>query len=319
MMKSVALVTQNKTMNDLLSKIDRIVDSDSSVMLIGETGVGKELFAEYIHRSSHRCTGPFVKVGLAALPADLIESELFGYEKGAFTNASGEKKGLFELANRGSIFLDDIDDFPMQLQSKLLRVLEARELMHIGGQVSLPIDIRLITASKINLKELVDQGKFRADLYYRINVVPINIPPLRERIEDIPLLAEYFLTKFAPARKFSIGKDAMKSLVTYTWPGNVRELRNVIQRVSLFANDVIDIADLPSEINEENPMAVITKACKRCLVNDNMSLNDIVNCLESNIIKQTLEQTDGNKTNAAKMLGVNFSTFRDKLKKLGME
>lgn len=204
--KSVTIITQDNAMQALLAKVDRIVDSDGSVLLIGETGVGKELFAEYIHRSGPRCTQPFVKVGLAALPADLIESELFGYEKGAFTNAANEKKGLFELANGGSIFLDDIDDFPIGLQAKLLRVLESRELMRIGGQVSIPINIRLITASKLNLKELVEQGRFRADLFYRINVVPLIIPPLRNRVSDIPLLAEYYLEKFAPVKKISFQK-----------------------------------------------------------------------------------------------------------------
>lgn len=190
---SLTLITKNELMREILSRIDKIVDSDSSVLLIGETGVGKEIFAEYIHRTSNRGQNPFVKIGLSALPVDLLESELFGYEKGAFTSASNEKKGLFEIADTGSIFLDDIDDVPLQIQTKLLRVLESRELMRIGSTSPIPIDVRLITASKVDLKELVNRGIFRPDLFYRINVVPINVPPLRERRDDIPALVDYFL------------------------------------------------------------------------------------------------------------------------------
>jgi transcriptional regulator with GAF, ATPase, and Fis domain len=318
-LKALTLITQNETMRSILVKIDRVVASDSSVLLIGETGVGKELFAEYIHRTSPRAGQPFVKVGLSALPAELLESELFGHERGAFTSASAEKKGLFELANNGSIFLDDIDDFPFPLQSKLLRVLESRELMRVGGQTSIPVDIRLITASKNDLKDLVDQRLFRADLYYRINVVPVVIPPLRDRSEDIPLLINHFLGRFAPDKSFTISPEVLRSFVTYTWPGNIRELRNVIQRISLFAADEIKLHDLPVEIREENPMNSITKACRRCLVNENMTFDEVMNCLESNLIKQAMTDSKGNRTNAAKMLGINPSTFRDKLKKHGME
>ena len=317
--KALTLITQNETMRSILIKIDRVVASDSSVLLIGETGVGKELFAEYIHRTSPRAGQPFVKVGLSALPAELLESELFGHERGAFTSASAEKKGLFELANNGSIFLDDIDDFPFPLQSKLLRVLESRELMRVGGQTSIPVDIRLITASKNDLKDLVDKRLFRADLYYRINVVPVVIPPLRDRSEDIPLLINHFLGRFAPDKSFIISPEALRSFVNYNWPGNIRELRNVIQQISLFASDEIKLHDLPVEIREENPINSITKACRRCLVNENMTFDEVMNCLESNLIKQAMTESKGNRTNAAKMLGINFSTFRDKLKKHGME
>lgn len=317
--KSLTLITQNENMRRILERLDRVVASDSSILLIGETGVGKELFAEYIHRTSPRAIEPFVKVGLSALPAELLESELFGHERGAYTSASAEKKGLFELANNGSIFLDDIDDFPLPLQSKLLRVLESRELMRIGGQTSIPVDIRLITASKNDLKELVNKGLFRADLYYRINVVPIIIPPLRERSEDIPLLINHFLLRFAPEKQFTINQDALRSLINYPWPGNIRELRNVIQRISLFASEEITLHDLPVEIREENPINSISRACHQCLVNNNMTFEDVVNCLESNLIKQAMEETKGNRTNAAKLLGINLSTFRDKLKKHGLE
>ena len=174
---SLTFIAKNDSMREMILRIDKIVDSNSSVMLVGETGVGKEIIAEYIHRSSSRTNGPFVKLGLSAMPADLLESELFGHEKGSFTSASYEKKGLFEIAHTGSIFLDDIDDVPIQIQTKLLRVLEERELLRVGSTKPSPIDVRLSTATKIELKNLVREGLFRADLFYRINVVPIRIPP----------------------------------------------------------------------------------------------------------------------------------------------
>lgn len=317
--KSISILTQNQKMIELITKVDQIVQSDSSILLIGETGVGKELFAEYIHHTSLRQMQPFIKIGLSALPPELLESELFGYEKGAFTSAGNEKKGLFELADSGSIFLDDIDDFPLHLQSKLLRVLESRELMRIGGQISIPINVRLITASKKNLHNLVEKGTFRSDLYYRINVVPIEIPPLRERSEDVPLLIEYFLKKFAPEKTIKIDNQALKKLIFYSWPGNVRELRNVVQRLSLFVQDEIKVKDLPIEIREENPMNTLTKACHLCLNNENMTFEEVVNCLERNLIEQTLKNVNMNKASAAKVLKMNYSTFRDKLKKYNIE
>jgi transcriptional regulator with PAS, ATPase and Fis domain len=209
---SLTLITQNEVMRGILSRIDKIVDSDSSILLIGETGVGKEIFAEYIHRTSARSQKPFVKIALSALPADLLESELFGHERGSFTSANTEKKGLLEIANYGSIFLDDIDDVPLQIQTKLLRVLESRELMRIGGTKPIPIDVRLITASKVDLKELVNRGIFRADLFYRINVMPIIIPPLRERRDDIPPLVEYFLKHYKPEKVLTPSPSALRAL-----------------------------------------------------------------------------------------------------------
>ena len=306
-------------MRSIILRVDTISASNSSVLLIGETGVGKELMAEYIHRTSSRADKPFVKVGLSALPHDLLESELFGHEKGAYTSASTDKKGLFELANTGTIFLDDIDDFPLQLQSKLLRVLESHELMHVGGTIATPIDVRLITASKVDLRELVNRNLFRADLFYRINVVPIVIPPLRDRPEDVPLLVEYFFAKFAPDKTIALRDDALRALAQYSWPGNVRELRNVVQRISLFVNGEMKLADLPPEIREEDPVDLLIKACSRCLVDDNMTFDQIVACLESNLLRKALEHSGGNKSRAAKALKLNLSTLRDKLKKYRLD
>lgn len=313
------LIAHSEPMRDILRRIDTISDSDSSVLLIGETGVGKEMVAEYVHRTSIRAKQSFVKVGLAALPPDLLESELFGHEKGAFTSASNEKKGLFELANGGSIFLDDIDDFPLNLQSKLLRVLESSEVMRVGGVKPIPIDVRLITAAKIDLRELCNRGMFRSDLYYRINVVPITIPPLRERSDEIPFLVKHFLERFAPDKNLRVSKEAMDRLIHYSWPGNIRELRNIIQRIALFSDTEITVTDLPDEIRGESSIETLLKACTRCFHEDGMTFEQVVGCLEMNLLRQTLRDTDGNRSQAARQLKMSLSTFRDKLKKYNLD
>ncbi|GAB4298593.1 MAG: hypothetical protein Kow0098_24040 [Ignavibacteriaceae bacterium] len=312
---SIALIAKNEKMREMISRVDKIVDSNSSVLLIGETGVGKEILAEYIHRSSPRAGGPFVKLGLSAMPAELLESELFGHEKGAFTSASFEKKGLFEIAHNGTLFLDDIDDVPVQIQTKLLRVLESREILRVGSTVPVPIDVRLITATKIDLKDLVNRNLFRSDLFYRINVVPIKIPPLRARRDDIPYLIEHFLQNYAADKKLTLSNEAMRALVGYSWPGNVRELKNVIHRISLYAEGEIKLEDLPPEISNENPIEFLLKACNKCYIDGSMNFEQIVKCLEYNLLSEALRKTNGNQTRAAKNLGLSLSTFRDKLKK----
>ena len=313
--ESLSLIAKNEEMREMICRIDKIADSDSSILLVGETGVGKEIIAEYVHRSSSRVSGPFVKLGLSAMPADLLESELFGHEKGAFTSASYEKKGLFEIANNGTIFLDDIDDVPVQIQTKLLRVLESRELMRVGSTVPIPIDVRLITATKIDLKELVHRNLFRADLFYRINVVPIKIPPLRARRDDIPILIEHFLQHYSPNKKISLTNESLRAMVGYSWPGNVRELKNVVQRITLYVDDQIKLEDLPPEIRNENPIEFLLKACNKCYVDGSMNFEQIVKCLEHNLLNEALRKTNGNQTQAAKNLGLSLSTFRDKVKK----
>jgi len=317
--QTVSLIAQGETMRSILERIETIAASDSSVLLIGETGVGKELIAEYVHRASPRNTQPLVKVGLSALPPELLENELFGHERGAYTSAAVEKKGLFELADSGTIFLDDIDDFPLGLQAKLLRVLESRELMRVGGTTPIPIDVRLITATKVDLKELVNRGIFRSDLYYRINVVPIVIPPLRERREDIPPIIHHFLQRYAANRTINVANDAMLALVNYSWPGNIRELRNVVQRMALFANGEIQMKDLPQECRGDTSRDLIVKACQRCFTEENMTFDHVVSCLEVNLLRQALSDSAGNRTQAAKALGMNLSTLRDKLKKFDIE
>ncbi len=316
---ALAIITQSERMREILDRVRAVAATDGSVLLIGETGVGKELFADYIHRVSPRAAGPFIKVALSAMPHELLESELFGHERGSFTHAVSQKKGLFELASGGSLFLDDIDDVPAAIQPKLLRVLESREVMRVGGTTSIAIDVRLITASKIDLKELVGRGLFRTDLFYRINVVPLEIPPLRERPEDIPLLVEHFLERFAPQKKLAIAPPALRVLVSYAWPGNVRELRNVMQRIGIFASGEIRLEDLPSEIHHADPIQDLIHACSRCFADESMSFPQVVSCLEVNLLRQALKESAGNRAQAAKSLGLSSSTLRDKLKKYGLD
>lgn len=309
------IVTQNRRMMELLKNMERIATSDYSVLLIGESGVGKELFAEYLHRKSNRNHQPLIKVAPSAIPPDLFESELFGHEKGAFTGSIYEKKGLFEMANKGTIFLDDIDDFPVYLQVKLLRVLESREIRRIGAQNPIPLDFRLITSSKIDLTKLVFQEKFRLDLYYRICILPIEIPALRERSDDIPLLVKHFLNLYEPERNIVVSDEAIEVLKRYPWPGNVRELRNSIQRIVLFTNGNIILEDLPEEILKNQPLKNIFINFDLCPINMNMNFEEVMGYIESHLLKQALIYSKGNKTHAARILGLSLSTFRDKIRK----
>ena len=311
----LSIITRNEKMRAIIELIKKIADSDSSILLIGETGVGKEIFAEYIHRISSRAQNSFVSIGLSAMPSDLMASELFGHEQGSFTSAHRLKKGLFEVAHNGTLFLDDIDDVPMDIQAKLLRVLELREIMRVGGIQPIPVDIRLISASKIDLKEMIMKNLFRDDLYYRLNVVPIEIPPLRERRDDIPLLVDHFLKMFSPERPIKVSPEALVALINYHWPGNVREIRNVIQRISLFCGDEIKLKDLPAEFNKESPIVQIIKACSLCFIDGQYQFNQIVQCVESNLITEALKGSEGNQSEAAKSLGLSLSTFRDKMRK----
>jgi transcriptional regulator with GAF, ATPase, and Fis domain len=313
------IVTQSDRMRALLERMPTVAASDSPVLLLGETGVGKELFADTVHRLSPRRDGPLVKISLSAVPHDLLESELFGHERGSFTHAVQAKKGLFEIADGGSIFLDDVDDVPHSIQPKLLRVLEAREVMRVGATSTQPIDVRLVSASKVNLKDLVDRGLFRADLYYRLNVVPIEIPPLRLRPEDVPLLVSHFLQRVAPGKELRVSAGAERALERYHWPGNVRELRNVIQRISLFAKDEISLEDLPPELLDGNPVDLLTRACARCFAEQSLSFGEVVECLETNLLRQALKDAQGNRSKAARALGLSLSTMRDKLRKYGLD
>ena len=316
---SGVLMTQNRRMLDILSRLRTIARTEGSVLLIGETGVGKELLAEFVHQESPRAAKPLVKVGLAALPRELLESELFGHEKGAYTHAIAQKKGLFELSDGGSIFLDDIDDFPLELQSKLLRALEAHEILRVGGTTPIRVNARLISATKVDLKALVERRAFRADLYYRINVMPVEIPPLRERPDDIPMIAAHLLHSFAPGRDLSLSERAIATLTRYPWPGNIRELRNVVQRISLFAEGTIDIPELPAEVFT-SPVTTadagtLARQCQVCREERDLSLEDVVACVERHLLEDALAKSGGNQSQAARLLRMSLSTLRDKLRK----
>jgi transcriptional regulator with GAF, ATPase, and Fis domain len=312
---SGAILTQDREMLVIIERLRTIAQTDGAVLLNGETGVGKELLAEYVHQQSSRAGRPLVKVGLASLPRELLESELFGHEKGAYTHAISLKKGLFELSDGGSIFLDDIDDFPLELQAKLLRALESHEILRVGGTTPIRVNARLITATKVDLKQLVDRHAFRADLYYRINVMPVSIPPLRRRSEDIPLLAAYFLKLYAPGRELSLSERAAHRLRQHPWPGNIRELRNVVQRMCLSESDIIDEPELPDAGCSPFQAEDLADQCAICRADRDLSLEEVVACVERKLLEEALAKAGGNQSQAARTLRLSLSTLRDKLRK----
>jgi len=312
---SGAILTQDREMLAIIERLRAIAQTEGAVLLTGETGVGKELLAEFVHQQSSRAKRPLVKVGLASLPRELLESELFGHEKGAYTHAIALKKGLFELSDGGSIFLDDIDDFPLELQAKLLRALEAHEILRVGGTTPIRVNTRLISATKVDLKELVARHAFRADLYYRINVMPIAIPPLRRRNDDIPLLATHFLKHYAPDRLLSLSERACARMRQYSWPGNIRELRNVVQRMCLAESDLIDETELPDEGCSPSQADELAEQCAICRAERDLSLEEVVSCVERKLLKEALAKAGGNQSQAARTLQLSLSTLRDKLRK----
>ncbi|MGB9977174.1 sigma-54 interaction domain-containing protein [Thermovenabulum sp.] len=294
--------------------------TDSNILLLGESGTGKELFAHAIHNDSRRNNFPFVKINCAAIPSELLESELFGYEEGAFTGAKkGGKIGKFELANKGTIFLDEISEMPLGMQAKILRVLQEKEIDRVGGITPIPVDVRIIAATNKDLKKLVKENKFREDLYYRINVMTIEIPPLRERLEDIEILANYLLKKLSNQMgKYisGISKEAVELLKGYSWPGNVRELENVLERaINLTDSDYISQEHLPIYITrpEAKKQRFFTE------ITFDYSLRKVVEQAEKEAIKDCLRYTKGNKRLAAKILKISRSRLYEKLKKYNLE
>jgi DNA-binding NtrC family response regulator len=257
-------------------------------------------------------------LSLSAMPHDLLESELFGHERGAYTGAIQGKKGLLELADGGTLFLDDIDDVPPSMQAKLLRVLESQELMRVGGTRTIRVDVRFIAASKVDLREWMRRGRFRADLYYRLSVFPVDIPPLRLRRDDIPLLVQHFLSRFRPDRPIAVTAAAMRGLTAHSWPGNVRELRNVVQRIAVFADRCVDVRDLPPELLDPEPAEGAGRECSTRCTACGMAMTDVISCLETRLLRHALDESRGNQTQAARLLGLNPSTFRDKLRKYGL-
>jgi len=311
------IIGKSKPMQEVYRTLEKVAPTDSSVLIYGESGTGKELIARAIHKLSARKDKPFIRVNCGALVETLLESELFGHEKGAFTGAVKRKKGRFELAHQGSIFLDEIGDISANMQLKLLRVLQEKEFERVGSEETIQVDVRIMAATNKNLSELVQQDKFREDLYYRLHIIPIYLPPLRERKDDIPLLVNHFLKKLTselnkPAKQIS--EPAMERLISYPWLGNIRELENVLERaVVLCDREIIDIKDLPilnSTTSEKLPSDVLDRF--------RLNLNDTLAAIEKQLIERAMNETDGNKSQAAKLLGIQTSLLYYKLEKYGM-
>jgi two-component system NtrC family response regulator len=306
------IIGESGPMQEVLSIVRRVAPSDATVLIRGESGTGKELIAKAIHHASARGAGPLVRVNCAALPETLLEPELFGHEKGAFTGASATRRGRFELAHGGTLFLDEIGDLPLSLQVKLLRVLQEREIERVGSSTPIAVDVRLLAATHRNLEALVREGRFRDDLYYRINVVTVTLPPLRDRREDIPRLLEHFLGVYAarnakPIR--GLTAEARDALLRYDYPGNVRELENLVERaVVLTRDDVIGLADLPLSLSPR----------ERDAAEETATLTAAVEGLERRLIRDALARADGVQTKAAETLGISERVLRYKLRKYGL-
>ena len=310
-------IGNSKIAKNIRMQIANLSESNSTVLITGKTGCGKEVVAHSIHNTSRRCYNPIIEVNCAAIPETLIESELFGYSKGSFTGASdGGKMGLFELADKGTIFLDEVDQLPYHVQPKLLRVLQEKEVARIGGGKAQPVDIRIISATNKNLWELVQDGKFREDLYYRLNVIELNIPNLSERKEDIPLLIEYQLEKLNKQMVKSVkhvSAEVMKLLLSYDWPGNVRELNNLLERsMILCQEDTLKLEHLGSFVSK-----VLESKLELSLSSD-APLDEIRIRAESNAIKKALELNGGNKSKTAKMLNISRTSLYEKLSKYNL-
>jgi len=305
------IIGDSGRMQEVLSLVRRVAPSDATVLIRGESGTGKELIANALHYASPRAAGPLVKVNCAALAESLLEAELFGHEKGAFTGAVGSRKGRFELADGGSIFLDEIGDLPPHLQVKLLRVLQEREFERVGSSRPIKVDVRLFAATHRNLEALVREGRFREDLYYRINVVTIMLPPLRERREDLPPLIEHFLLAFAGKNGKTVRgltRGAREALLRYDYPGNIRELENLMERaVVLTRDDVIGVEDLPLSLEAAAPGS-----------GEEAGLIASVEGLERRMIREALAKADGTQTRAAELLGISERVLRYKLRKYGL-
>ncbi|MGV1101031.1 sigma-54-dependent transcriptional regulator [Thiovibrio sp. JS02] len=319
------IVGESPTMKDILQKVEMFAKARTGALLItGESGTGKEVLARYFHALSYQEPGgadyaPFVAINCTALPENLIENELFGHTRGAFTDAKTDKKGMFELADGGTLLLDEFGDMRLDLQSKFLRVLETRKVRRLGGKVDLSFEAAIIAATNRDLKKAVAEGEFREDLFYRLNTFAVHLPPLRDRVEDVPLLARYFLKTFSQKymkknlRGFT--PEAEKALTVYSWPGNIRELRNVIERcVVLETGDAISTTHLPMELTGR-PVVERRKTFQLILPEGGISLDDV----EKDLVKQALERTNYNKTKAAKLLNITYDTLRYQVKKYDLE
>jgi nitrogen regulation protein NR(I) len=324
------LVGQSPAMRQVDEIVSKVADSPSTVLITGESGTGKELIARELHQRSSRRDKPLIKVNCAAIPKDLVESELFGYEKGAFTGAVGSKPGRFELADGGTLFLDELGEIPLEMQVKLLRALQESEFERVGGIKTIHVDVRLIAATNRDLKALIADGRFREDLYYRLAVVPISLPPLRERKGDIPLLVSHFIAKYdrrLGKKVEGVDDEAMQVLLGYAWPGNIRELENLMERSVLFADGrIIEGSSLPDALREkaagaQTPIAAVGPL-GAIAAPSGASMKEIVRQaqaeLERELITRALEETGGNVTRAAKRLQISRKSLQVKMKELGL-
>ena len=307
------IVASDPGMLEVLDQVKQVAPTNATVIVFGESGTGKELIARALHRLSPRAGKPFVSVSAGALPETLLESELFGYEKGAFTGAVTAKPGRFELANGGTMFLDEIGDVAPAVQVKLLRVLQERRFERLGGTRSIEVDVRLVAATNQDLQRLIEEGQFREDLYYRLNVVPIKLPPLRARPSDIPALVAHFMERFRAGSK-KISPGAMQLLVDYQWPGNIRELENTIERVVILAkSDSIEPEDLPAEVRAGMHLKV-TGTPEFCLPEEGCDLEEV----ELELVRQAIARTGGNVPKAAKLLGLTTKTLEARMERYGL-
>jgi two-component system response regulator AtoC len=323
------LIYCSKKMQEIQQIIDQIADTDVTVFIQGESGVGKEVVARSIHLNSSRCEKPFVKVNCAALPNELLESELFGYEKGAFTGAYCQKPGKFELADGGTIFLDEIVEIPLPMQAKLLQVLQDKEYPRLGGKGNVRVSVRVLAATNRNIEEAVKNGQFREDLYYRLNVVNITIPPLRERKEEIPMLVEHFLSKYEMKynkKVNSLSSRAMQTLLEHHWSGNIRELENIIQRYVVLGNEQVIMNGLvplmSKDFTQEGKAENLPKG-ERLSQKKGFSLRSVVGKAvmdaESKLILDALQSTRWNRREAARMLDISYKALLYKIKKCGLK
>ena len=324
------IIGQAKSMQEVFRAIGRLSQSNAMVLLNGESGTGKELVAKAIHKNSHRKESPFIAINTAAIPNDLLEAELFGFEKGAFTGANAQRKGKFEQADHGTLFLDEIGDMPIDLQTRLLRVLSEGQFYRVGGQDLINVDVRVIAATHQDLETLVKSGQFREDLFHRLNVIRIKVPPLRERVEDIPLLSQYFLNKSANqlnVKLKSLSPEVIEYFKNLYWQGNVRQLENICHWLTVMApGNVINVSDLPAELNSEPVSSGTTSSnwqenlgrevSKILLTGEVNIFKDYTNIFEKELIIQALKYTKGRKVEAAKLLGIGRNTITRKIKEL---
>ncbi len=308
------IIGKSRPMTRLFQLLETVAPTNSTILVTGDTGTGKEVVAQAIHHNSPRRAHRFVALNCSAIPETLLEAELFGHVRGAFTGAVGNRQGRLEQAHKGTLFLDEVGTMSVALQMKLLRVLQEREFERVGDSHTTKVDVRVIAATNSDLAKLVAEGQFREDLFYRLNVIPVQLPPLRERKEDIPLLVQHFLGKFAPDRTVIVAQDAMRRLMAYQWPGNVRQLENAVERAVAFTagRSQIDVDDLPAEVQQAQDA---TAASAMSLPEEGLDLDAFVGNIERELIQRSLERTGGNKGQAARLLNLKRTTLVEKIKR----